>query len=56
MDTNEELEGADLRQLGLFLKIKDKNRVLGNLYRIVTGEGHVKFIDHYRENYHKKTT
>ncbi|KAF9359774.1 hypothetical protein BGX34_008159 [Mortierella sp. NVP85] len=56
MDANEALEGADLRQLESFLRIKDKNRVLGNLYRIVTGEGHVKWvcIDHYRENYHEK--
>ncbi|KAG0367825.1 hypothetical protein BC939DRAFT_481303 [Gamsiella multidivaricata] len=49
----EALAGADLRQLESFLEIKDEGRVLGNLYRIVTGEGHVKWvcIDHYRENY-----
>ncbi|KAF9154368.1 hypothetical protein BG015_001141 [Linnemannia schmuckeri] len=54
----EALEGADLRQLDSFLKTKDKGRVLGNLYRIVTGEGHVKWVclDHYRENYRAKAT
>ncbi|KAK3817747.1 MAG: hypothetical protein J3Q66DRAFT_388225 [Benniella sp.] len=53
---NEALEGADLRQLETFLKRKDENRVLGNLYRTVTGEGHVKWvcIDHCHENYHEK--
>ncbi|KAG0221325.1 hypothetical protein B0O80DRAFT_77232 [Mortierella sp. GBAus27b] len=49
----EPLEGADLRHLSSFLKIKDESKVLGNLYRIVTNEGHVKWVclDHYRENY-----
>ncbi|KAF9133854.1 hypothetical protein BGW39_008765 [Mortierella sp. 14UC] len=47
------LEGADLRQLESFLKSSDEGRVLGNLYRVVTSEGHVKWVclDHYRENY-----
>ncbi|KAF9350657.1 hypothetical protein BGX34_001063, partial [Mortierella sp. NVP85] len=56
IESNEALEGADLRQLETFLKIKDSNRVLGNLYRTVTSEGHVKWVclDHYRENYHEK--
>ncbi|KAG0017191.1 hypothetical protein BGZ82_000820 [Podila clonocystis] len=47
------LEGADLRQLASFLRNKDEAKVLGNLYRIVTPEGHVKWVclDHYRENY-----
>ena len=55
MDNKEALEGADLRQLESFLKNKDSNRVLGNLYRTVTTEGHVKWvcIDHFRENYHE---
>ncbi|KAF9360109.1 hypothetical protein BGX34_007955 [Mortierella sp. NVP85] len=53
---NEALEGADLRQLETFLRKNDENRVLGDLYRTVTTEGHVKWvcIDHYRENYHEK--
>ncbi|KAK5816794.1 hypothetical protein F5H01DRAFT_412867 [Linnemannia elongata] len=52
----EALEGADLRQLESFLKTSDKGRVLGNLYRIVTSNGHVKWVclDHYRENYRAK--
>ncbi|KAI8358916.1 hypothetical protein B0O80DRAFT_526665 [Mortierella sp. GBAus27b] len=56
MRTNEALEGADLRKLDSFLKNSDGNKVLGNLYRTVTSEGHVKWvcIDHYRENYHEK--
>jgi hypothetical protein len=49
----EALEGADLRHLGSFLKDKDEAKVLGNLYRTVTSEGHVKWVclDHYRETY-----
>ncbi|CAO3572512.1 unnamed protein product [Mortierella alpina] len=49
----EALEGADLRHLSTFLKINDESKVLGNLYRIVTHEGHVKWVclDHYREAY-----
>ncbi|KAF9133853.1 hypothetical protein BGW39_008764 [Mortierella sp. 14UC] len=52
-DSLEALEGADLRQLSSFLKIKDEGRVLGNLYRMVTEDGHVKWVclDHYRETY-----
>ncbi|KAF9345198.1 hypothetical protein BGX26_003418 [Mortierella sp. AD094] len=52
-DKLEALAGADLRRLETYLSIKDKGRVLGNLYRIVTPEGHVEWvcIDHYRENY-----
>ncbi|KAI8349176.1 hypothetical protein B0O80DRAFT_532011 [Mortierella sp. GBAus27b] len=49
-DQLEALEGADLRQLESYLKVKDKGRVLANLYRIVTTEGHVKWVcfDHYK--------
>ncbi|KAH7053812.1 hypothetical protein BKA57DRAFT_490411 [Linnemannia elongata] len=56
LDGPEALEGADLRQLESFLKTSDKGRVLGNLYRIVTSDGHVKWVclDHYRENYRAK--
>ncbi|KAK3807235.1 MAG: hypothetical protein J3Q66DRAFT_418261 [Benniella sp.] len=52
-DRLEALEGVDLRQLESYLKVKDRGRVLGNLYRIVTPEGHVKWVclDHYRANY-----
>ncbi|KAK5809251.1 hypothetical protein F5H01DRAFT_394807 [Linnemannia elongata] len=53
IEKKEALEGADLRKLDTFLKDKDGNNVLGNLYRTVTDEGHVKWvcIDHYRMNY-----
>ncbi|KAG0246592.1 hypothetical protein BGX31_000570 [Mortierella sp. GBA43] len=53
LDKLHALDGADLRQLESYLKIKDQGRSLGNLYRIVTQEGHVKWvcIDHYRGNY-----
>ncbi|KAF9355253.1 hypothetical protein BGX34_010565 [Mortierella sp. NVP85] len=52
-DKLEALEGTDLRQLESYLKIKDKGRMLGNLYRIVTPEGHVKWVclHHYRTSY-----
>ncbi|KAF9362603.1 hypothetical protein BGX34_005843 [Mortierella sp. NVP85] len=48
----EALEDADLRQLVSYLKIKGERRVLGNMYRIVTLEGNVKWVcfDHYRAN------
>jgi hypothetical protein len=44
------LEGADLRQLDTFLRNKDKNKILGNLYRITTPKGYVKWVclKHYR--------
>ncbi|KAF9359667.1 hypothetical protein BGX34_008222 [Mortierella sp. NVP85] len=52
-DRLEALEGADLRQLESYLKVQDEGRVLGNLFRIVTSEGHVKWVcsDHYRASY-----
>ncbi|KAF9347385.1 hypothetical protein BGX26_001141 [Mortierella sp. AD094] len=56
IDDYEELEGADLRQLGSFLRINDQKKSLGNLYRITTDTGHVKWvcIDHYRSTYKEK--
>ncbi|KAG0237895.1 hypothetical protein B0O80DRAFT_519814 [Mortierella sp. GBAus27b] len=56
LENNEALEGADLRKLESFLNHKDGNKVLGNLFRTVTPEGHVKWvcIDHYRVNYQEK--
>ncbi|KAI8349178.1 hypothetical protein B0O80DRAFT_171036 [Mortierella sp. GBAus27b] len=52
-DQLEALEGADLRQLESYLKVKDQGRVLANFYRIVTSEGHVKWVcfDHYKATY-----
>ncbi|KAF9930089.1 hypothetical protein BGZ67_005993 [Mortierella alpina] len=57
MKNKEALAGADLRKLSTFLKTKDGDSVLGNLYRTVTDAGHVKWvcIDHYRENYQEST-
>ncbi|OAQ25018.1 hypothetical protein K457DRAFT_23596, partial [Linnemannia elongata AG-77] len=57
MEKKETLEGADLRKLDTFLKDRDGNKVLGNLYRTVTDEGHVKWvcIDHYRANYQENS-
>ncbi|KAF9117835.1 hypothetical protein BGW39_001756 [Mortierella sp. 14UC] len=45
------LEGADLRRLDTFLQDKDVDKGLGNLYRITTNTGHVKWVclDHYRK-------
>lgn len=56
MKNKEVLEGAELRRMDMFLKSKDENKVLGNLYRTVTTKGHVKWvcIDHYRQNYQEK--
>ncbi|KAF8962049.1 hypothetical protein BGZ46_001227 [Entomortierella lignicola] len=44
---------ADMAQLRSYLGIKDEHRPLGNLFRIITSEGYVKWVclDHYRENY-----
>ncbi|CAO3568642.1 unnamed protein product [Mortierella alpina] len=57
MENKEALAGADLRKLNTFLGAKDGDNALGNLYRTVTDEGHVKWvcIDHFRENYQEST-
>ncbi|GJJ74287.1 hypothetical protein EMPS_06645 [Entomortierella parvispora] len=49
-----QMEGADLRRLTAFLERKDHDRTLGNLYRTVDKEGHVKWIcqDHFRSTFH----
>ncbi|KAF9274048.1 hypothetical protein BGZ68_000966, partial [Mortierella alpina] len=51
----EGLEGVELRQLASFLKTSDEN-ILGNLYRMTTSDGHVKWVchDHYRASYREK--
>ncbi|KAF9917864.1 hypothetical protein BX616_011059 [Lobosporangium transversale] len=53
IDDFEVLEGADLRQLRKFLENNDESKQLGNLYRITTETGHVKWVclDHYRWTY-----
>ncbi|KAF9124610.1 hypothetical protein BG015_005054, partial [Linnemannia schmuckeri] len=52
----EGLEGVELRQLGSFLKTSEEENLLGNLYRMTTSEGHVKWVcrDHYRASYLEK--
>ncbi|KAF9901745.1 hypothetical protein EC991_005754 [Linnemannia zychae] len=52
----EGLEGVELRQLGSFLKTSEDENLLGNLYRMATSEGHVKWVcrDHYRASYQEK--
>ncbi|KAF9898445.1 hypothetical protein EC991_011257, partial [Linnemannia zychae] len=54
----EGLEGVELRQLGSFLRTTEEENVLGNLYRMTTSEGHVKWVcrDHYRASYQEKYT
>ncbi|OAQ22151.1 hypothetical protein K457DRAFT_1888919 [Linnemannia elongata AG-77] len=54
----EGLEGVELRQLGSFLKTSEEENLLGNLYRMITSDGHVKWVcyDHYRASYHEKHT
>ncbi|KAF9950490.1 hypothetical protein BGZ70_001338 [Mortierella alpina] len=56
LDQQEVLEGADLRQLEAYLDVQDEGRTLGNLYRTVTSEGHVKWVcmDHFRATYRDK--
>ncbi|KAK3817823.1 MAG: hypothetical protein J3R72DRAFT_427297 [Linnemannia gamsii] len=52
-DKQEALDGADLRNLGVFIKSKGQDRTLGNLYRTISEEGHVRWIcsDHYHLAY-----
>ncbi|KAG0050177.1 hypothetical protein BGZ83_005043 [Gryganskiella cystojenkinii] len=52
----EGLEGVELRQLGSFLKTSKEDNLLGNLYRMTTSAGHVKWVclDHYRAGYQEK--
>jgi hypothetical protein len=43
------LQGADLRELESYLQLVDSKNSLGNLYRIVTTDGHVRWVclEHY---------
>jgi len=49
----EGLEGVELRLLGSFLQTSKADNLLGNLYRMTTADGHVKWVchDHYRAGY-----
>ncbi|KAF9303588.1 hypothetical protein BGZ91_009084, partial [Linnemannia elongata] len=52
----EGLEGVELRQLRSFLKTSEEENLLGNLYRMTTSDGHVKWVcrGHYRVSYQEK--
>ncbi|KAG0052970.1 hypothetical protein BGZ83_001846 [Gryganskiella cystojenkinii] len=52
------LEGVELRQLGSFLKTSKDDNLFGNLYRMTTSDGHVKWVclDHYRAGYQEAHT
>ncbi|KAF9952495.1 hypothetical protein BGZ70_000587 [Mortierella alpina] len=54
----EGLEGVDLRQLGSYLTANSSDNLLGNLYRMTTESGHVKWVcrDHYRAGYQEALT
>jgi hypothetical protein len=45
------LQGAELREIGTYLELVDDKRSLGNLYRTVTVDGHVRWVclEHYDE-------
>ncbi|KAI8604941.1 hypothetical protein EDD21DRAFT_401628 [Dissophora ornata] len=49
----EGLEGAELRKLGSYLEANNSDNLLGNLYRMTTKVGHVKWVccHHYRAGY-----
>ncbi|KAF9125856.1 hypothetical protein BG015_004822, partial [Linnemannia schmuckeri] len=53
IESSAALEGAELRRLDLFLRKKNEGKILGNLYRITTEMGHVKWVslNHYRHIY-----
>ncbi|KAG0050001.1 hypothetical protein BGZ83_005208 [Gryganskiella cystojenkinii] len=54
----EGLEGVELRQLESFLETSKDGNYLGNLYRMTTSDGYVKWVclDHYRVSYQEKHT
>ncbi|KAF8940186.1 hypothetical protein EDD21DRAFT_351210 [Dissophora ornata] len=56
LDEFVQLEGSDLRRLDSLLKRKDQDRALGNLFKTVDAQGHVKWIclDHYKSTYHQR--
>ncbi|KAI8603003.1 hypothetical protein EDD21DRAFT_403198 [Dissophora ornata] len=54
----EGLEGVKLRQLGSYLKASNSDKLLGNLYRMTTKDGHIKWVcrHHYRAVYQEAHT
>ncbi|KAG0042043.1 hypothetical protein BGZ83_000968, partial [Gryganskiella cystojenkinii] len=53
LDKIKALEGADLRHLVSFLKNRDPDQTLGNLYRLARPDGTVHWVclEHYHPNY-----
>lgn len=51
-DTKTPLQGAQLRELAAYLENADKNKALGNLHRMITDDGHVRWVclEHYDTN------
>ncbi|KAI1302851.1 hypothetical protein EDD11_005475, partial [Mortierella claussenii] len=51
-----EKDQADLRRLGQYLKDANEGQALGDLFRIVTWKGHVKWvcIDHFNRYYYQQ--
>ena len=51
------IQGADLRELESYLERVDSTRTLGNLYRIITDDGHVRWVcqKHFDEISHNNT-
>ncbi|KAF9949366.1 hypothetical protein BGZ72_008848 [Mortierella alpina] len=58
LDGTEGLEGVDLHQLRSYLVSNNADNLLGNMYRMTTKEGHVKWVccDHYRAGYQEGRT
>ncbi|KAF9950920.1 hypothetical protein BGZ72_007490 [Mortierella alpina] len=56
LDNKEVLDGLDMQKLDALLEGTDGCKVLGNLHRILTDEGHIKWVclDHYNERYPKE--
>ncbi|KAI8597523.1 hypothetical protein EDD21DRAFT_446956 [Dissophora ornata] len=54
----EELEGMELCQLGSYLETNNSDNLMGNLYRMTTKDGHVKWVcrHHYRAGYQEAHT
>lgn len=52
------LQGAHLRELGAYLENVDKSKSLGNLHRMITDDGHVRWVclEHFDSVYFNKKT
>ncbi|KAF9560534.1 hypothetical protein EC968_006121 [Mortierella alpina] len=53
VDSNITLDDVDLRQLHTFLEGPDESKILGNLHRVFTDGGHIKWVclNHYNARY-----